>query len=650
MSAVGLTATLAWRWSPADEPKAKDKETKHTNRLAKETSPYLLLHAHNPVDWYPWGPEAFEKAKKENKLIFLSIGYSSCHWCHVMERQSFNDPAIAKLMNDWFVCIKVDREERPDVDNIYMTALHVQGSHGGWPLSMFMLPDGKPLGGGTYWPPEDRVEDGETIAGFKTILTKVHEDWQKRPDKLKELGGALADGVQRALTTPGKQVVPVVLNNELIQGAVDAAKEEYDPLHGGFGSPQRGFRGPKFPQAPVLQFLLAEYERSKNADLLKMLTHTLDRMALGGLYDHLGGGFHRYTVEREWKIPHFEKMLYDNAQLISVYSAAYRLTKKPLYRRVVEETIAFLKRDMSSGAGFYSALDADSEDEEGKYYLWTAKQIDQALPRDEAELFKSVYGVDKGPNFEDKFNILFLPQTYADAAAARQWSEDQLLTRLQPARAKLLAIRSKRPRPLLDTKILTGWNGLMIVALCDAGMALDRKDYVENAARTAAYLFSNFRHNDGYLFRTRPIVNGSLGDPKLHGCLEDYAFLVHGLLELHNATTEKRWLDSAVAVTSTMIDRFADTTNGGFYFTAKDQEQLFVRTKDQYDGATPSGNSVAALNLVRLAKKTGDAKFAKQAEATFQAFGRQLQANPGSLNMLARALMLWLENRREVGK
>ena len=640
-------AALTFLAVTADEPKPKDAKPANTNRLARETSPYLLLHAHNPVDWYPWGPEAFAKAKKENKLIFLSIGYSSCHWCHVMERQSFNNPAVAKLMNDWFVCIKVDREERPDVDNIYLTALQVQGSHGGWPLSMFLMPDGKPLGGGTYWPPEDQAVEGsdEKSPGFKIVLTKVHDDWQKRPDRLRDLADQLADGVTRAITPPGRQVVPLALTQELVQGAVDAAREEYDPVHGGFGSPSRGFRGPKFPQSPLLAFLFADYERTKKNETLAMLTTTLDHMAMGGIYDHLGGGFHRYTVEREWKIPHFEKMLYDNAQLLSVYSAAYRLTQKPMYRRVIEETVEFLKRDMSSSAGFYCALDADSEEEEGKYYVWTAQEIDTLLPREEAGLFKSVYGVDKGPNFENKLSILLLPQSYAAAAAARKLTEEQLLERLQPARRKLLEVRSKRTPPLLDTKVLTGWNGLVIAGLADAGKALNRNDYTARAAQTATFLLSNFRDRDGRLYRTRAVTGGGVGDAKLYGYLEDYAFFVHGLLNLHDATRKKEWLDAALALTNVMIENFADEKNGGFYFTGKDQEQLFVRTKDQYDGATPSGNSVAAMNLVRLAKKTGDARFAKQAESTFQAFGRQLQASGGSLSTMAEALAMWLEHK-----
>src|SRR5262249_29098799 len=432
----------------------------------------------------------------------------------------------------------------------------------------------------------------EKSPGFKTVLTKVHDDWQKRPDRLRDLADQLADGVTRSITPPGRQVVPLALTQELVQGAVDAAREEYDPVHGGFGSPSRGFRGPKFPQAPLLAFLFADYERSKKNETLAMLTSTLDHMAMGGIYDHLGSGFHRYTVEREWKIPHFEKMLYDNAQLLSVYSAAYRLTKKPMYRRIVEEPVTFLNRDMSSGTGYNSALEADSDDEEGKYYLWTSQEIDSLLPRDEGALFKSVYGVDKGPNFENKFSILLLPLPYADAAAARKLNEEQLLQRLAPARAKLLEARSKRPRPLLDTKILTGWNGLMIAGLADAGTALNRPDYIERATRLANTLLSDFRDKNGRLYRTRPSTNGNLGEGKLYGYLEDYAYVVHGLLNLHDATGEKEWLDAAVTLTNTMIENFADSSNGGFFFTAKDQEQLFVRTKDQYDGATPSGNSV----------------------------------------------------------
>jgi uncharacterized protein YyaL (SSP411 family) len=616
---------------------ADDPQPKPANRLAKETSPYLLLHAHNPVDWYPWGPEAFAKAKKENKLVFLSIGYSSCHWCHVMERQSFNNPAIAKLMNDWFVCIKVDREERPEIDNIYLTALQVQGSHGGWPLSMFLLPDGKPLGGGTYWPPEDQAVEGsgEKAPGFKTILTKVHEDWQKRPERLKDLASRLAEGVQQALATQGREVVPAALTADLVQGALDAAKEEYDPVHGGFGNPQRGFRGPKFPQAPLLDFLAYSAERGKKETAGPMLTNTLDRMAMGGIYDQLGGGFHRYSTEREWKVPHFEKMLYDNAQLVSIYSRAFRLTKNPTYRRVVDETLQFIAREMTSPQGaFYSALDADSDNEEGKYYIWTADEIEPLLPKEQATLFKKVYGVDAGPNFEGKYNILFLAKP-----------EEGVLSCLQPARLKLLQARSKRARPLLDTKVVTGWNGLMIAGYGDAAVALGEPRYAEIAERAAGFLLKNLRSKDGALLRTFSVTTDGQGHAKLNAYLEDYAFLVHGLLAHHDATGKKQWLDEAAALTNTMIDRYGDKTNGGFFFTSHDHEELFVRTKDQYDGATPCGNSMAALNLVRLAQKTGDARFAKEAERTLQAFGRQLQANPGSLNTMAQALATSLAHK-----
>ncbi len=616
---------------------AADEQPKHSNRLAKETSPYLLLHAHNPVDWYPWGPEAFAKAKKENKLVFLSIGYSSCHWCHVMERQSFNNPAIAKLMNDWFICIKVDREERPEIDNIYLTALQVQGSHGGWPLSMFMLPDGKPLGGGTYWPPEDQAIEGsdEKAPGFKTILTKVHEDWQKRPDELKQLANSLADGVKRALETQGRQVVPAALTADLVQGAIEAAKEEYDAKYGGFGNPQRGFRGPKFPQAPLLDFLVYAVEHGKKEAVGPMLTNTLDHMALGGIYDQLGGGFHRYSVDREWKVPHFEKMLYDNAQLVSVYSRAYRLTKNPAYRRVAEETLQFIAREMTSPQGaFYSALDADSEEEEGKYYIWTADGIDSLLSKDQAGPFKKVYSLDNGPNFEGRYNILLLSKFDEDA-----------LTGLQPARQKLLAARGKRARPLLDTKVVTGWNGLMIAGYADAAIALGQPRYAETAERAALFLLTKLRSKEGTLLRTFSLTSDGQGWAKLNAYLEDYTFLVHGLLVLHDATGKKQWLDEAAALTNAMIDRFGDKTGGGFFFTSHDHEELFVRTKDQYDGATPSGNSMAALNLVRLVRKTGDARFTKEAERTLQAFGRNFQANPGSLNTMAMALAMWLVDK-----
>src|SRR5262249_39271360 len=384
---------------------------KFTNRLARESSPYLLQHAHNPVDWYPWGPEAFAKAKKEKKLIFLSIGYSSCYWCHVMERESFANEEVAKILNQSFVCIKVDREERPDIDAVYLTALNVITKQaGGWPLNMFLTADGKPIVGMTYWPREDKEEGGRKVRGFKNVLKVMRDVQKKKPESLAEQGEHFARETEAFLSRATLGLALVDLDRTLVADARAEVKEEFDPVHGGFGSAQNKFRGAKFPRPPLLGLLVHEAARTKSAEATRMLTLTLDRMGRSGIYDQLGGGFHRYSVERTWTVPHFEKMLYDNAQLAEVYARAYALTKKPLYRRVVRETLAFVQREMTSpDGGFYSAIDAETEGEEGRIYVWTGREIDAALKdKKDAALFKKVYGADGPFNFEGKYYILTL--------------------------------------------------------------------------------------------------------------------------------------------------------------------------------------------------------------------------------------------------
>jgi hypothetical protein len=654
LRSIGLAICVTLLVVPLHADESKKPGKRPANRLAKETSPYLLLHAHNPVEWYPWGPEAFARAKKENKLIFLSIGYSSCYWCHVMERQSFMNEAIAKIMNEKFVCIKVDREERPDVDHIYMTALHAQGSRGGWPLSMFLTPDGKPIGGGTYWPPEDREVEGQKVRGFKTILNLVNDDWTNQRKPLMDHADRLADAVNQSLALGARKLLFVKLDKSLVQEGVQGVKDSHDALHGGFGNKERAFRGPKFPTPPMLELLLTHYEQTKDEASLKIITHTLDRMAMGGIYDHLGGGFHRYSVDREWKVPHFEKMLYDNAQLASVYSKAYRLTRRPMYRRVVEETLAFIEREMTSpDGGFYSALDAESEEEEGKHYVWTTTEIDATLTKEEATLFKKVYGVDQGPNFEGKAHVLLLPRQLSDAAAELKLTEDDLVARLQPAWAKLLKVRDKRPRPLLDRKVLTSWNGLMISGYAEAAMALDQPTYARRGERAAEFVLKHLRTKDGRLLRT---IGGGLTEStpltepaKYNAYLEDYSLFVNGLLGLHVATKQRRWLDEALALNQKMFDLFHDKEAGGFFFTSHDHEKLFARAKDQHDGAMPSGNSVAALNLVTLHRRTGEAKHRQQAEDAVRAFTASLKQSPDGMCTMVNALAMMLESA-ESGK
>ena len=629
----------------AADPPDKDKKPKHTNRLSKESSPYLLQHAHNPVDWYPWGPEAFAKAKKDGKLVFLSIGYSSCHWCHVMERETFQDEDVAKLLAKGFICIKVDREERPDVDHIYMTALSVMRQRGGWPLSMFLTADGKPILGGTYWPRDDKEIDGEKIRGFKTIVTLVHDFQTKSPDEISAQADKLASATREALIGAARGNALIDLDRALVAAAIDPLKERLDPEYGGFGNPTRKFQGTKFPTPPTLELLLYQSTRDKGKELGDALYLTLDKMAHGGIYDQLGGGFHRYSTERTWTVPHFEKMLYDNAQLVELYSLAFKRTKNPVYQRIVRETIGFVDRELSAPeGGFFSALDADSEGEEGKFYVWTAKEIDTVLGED-ADFFKRVYGADGQPNFEEKFIILTLPKPLAEVAKKRKMTEAELEAKLAPMRQKLLTVRGKRPRPFLDTKILTAWNGQMIAAYALAGQAFGEPKYTARAAKAADFLLKNLRDKEGRLLRTY-----SGGSAKLLGYLDDYAFLIHGLLCLHEATGEQKWLDEAKTLADTMNRRFKDPNGGGFFYTADDHEKLFARAKDQYDGAQPSGNSAAARGLVRIWVKTGDERYKVLARKSLKAFAGPLKLEPGSLSLMAVALGEFLDGEEKEKK
>jgi uncharacterized protein YyaL (SSP411 family) len=629
----------------------KDAKDRPTNRLARETSPYLLMHAHNPVDWYPWGPEAFARAKKEGKLVFLSIGYSSCYWCHVMERESFDNAEVAKLLNQWFVCVKVDREERPDIDAIYMTAVNVLGKSGGWPLSMFLTADGKPFFGGTYWPREDKVVEGETYPGFKTVLKLVHDFKGEHPKETQEQADKVAANTSDALEATSRGTALVELNRSRVAEAVDGVKEEFDPTYGGFGSRTRRFKGTKFPTPPYLELLLREAARTRSAELTEMVNVTLDHMARGGIYDQLGGGFHRYSTERTWTVPHFEKMLYDNAQLAEVYTQAYRLTKKPLYRWVVAQTLVFVEREMTSPeGGFYSALDAETGGEEGRFYVWTDQEIDAVLTdKALASVFRKVYGADGEPNFESKYHILTLPKPPDAPASKLKMTEEEVLARLAPACKKLFEARAKRPRPFLDTKVLTSWNGEMIAGFAVAGRLLGEQSFVRTAARAADFVLKHLRTPEGRLLRTFGSQPGQPGQARGNAYLDDYAFLVHGLLCLHDATDEKRWLDEAKALTDTMVQYYADKDRGGFFFTSNDHEKLFARSKDQHDGAQPSGNSVAARNLVRLWAKTGDDRYRALAEKTFKAFAGPLKLNPTSLTAMADALDLYLDSQ-EAGK
>jgi hypothetical protein len=615
---------------------------KHRNRLSKETSPYLLLHAHNPVDWYPWGEEALARAKKENKPIFLSIGYSSCHWCHVMERESFLDEEIAGVLNKHFVCVKVDREERPDVDAVYMASLHVfnrltgNGRGGGWPLSMFLTPEAEPFFGGTYFPARDG--DRGARMGFLTLVQRIVDIWEKNAEKLREDGKTLTRYVKTELEQPRAALKPVAITPELLAEVQSALTAQYDERHGGFGFAEEAPDRPKFPEPSKLLFLIENARRARALKLMdtpaeRQLINTLDQMARGGIRDHLGGGFHRYSVDRFWRIPHFEKMLYDNAQLISVYAEAYALTGRSDFRRVAEEIIAFAQREMSDKAGgFYSALDAESEGEEGRYYRWEAQEIEKRLDPAEWRLFGEIYGLNASPNFEEKFHVPQLAESLPRSAATRGETFEQLDNRLRPIREKLLAERGRRARPLTDTKILTSWNGLMIRGLADAGRLLKNPEYTSMATRTAEFALRSLRLPDGRLART-----WTQGQARLAAYLDDYAFMIDGLIALHRATGENRWLEEADKLQSEQNRLFTDPKNGGFFFTSHDHESLLARAKEITDGAEPSGNSVAACNLVYLAAALKQPVYRAQAKGTIESATMLWTLAPGSMPRLALA-------------
>ena len=607
--------------------KNPDGTWKWTNKLINETSPYLLLHAHNPVDWYPWGAEALERAKAEDKPIFLSVGYSTCYWCHVMERKVFADPDIAAMMNEMYINIKVDREERPDLDEIYMTATQIMTRGGGWPNSVFLTPDLHPFYAGTYFPPVD----SHNRPGFPRVLKTLHDYWANRREEVVEHGKKITEVIRQATGGRLVETEETPLERNLVTSAIEFLRSTYDSAYGGFGD------APKFPSPTNLELLLSEYDREDDEQLLEMITHTLDMMAYGGMYDQIDGGFHRYSVDERWLVPHFEKMLYDNAQLAKVYLLAYQRTEKPQYRRVADEIFDFVFREMTSPeGGFYSAIDAETDAEEGKYYVWTEEEIRDVLGRRKSKLLLKVYGVTKGPNFEGK-NVLYLPSPIAKVAKEEGKSEEGLLTELEPLKAKLLKAREKRERPLLDTKVIVNWNGLMIDAFALGYEVLKDIRYRNAAEQAATFILEEMKNSKGQLMHT---YRG--GVLKYDGYLDDYAFLVRGLLGLHQATGDKRWLNEARALTDTMVELFWDDTDGAFYFTLEGAEHLLVRTKQPYDSAIPSGNAVAANNLLSLAKITDTFDYFKLAEKTLQNFaGMMSKSSGGFMYMLLAANRYW---------
>jgi uncharacterized protein YyaL (SSP411 family) len=598
---------------------------KTPNRLITEKSPYLLQHAFNPVAWFPWGEEAFALARKENKPIFLSIGYSTCHWCHVMAHESFENPEVARLLNEYFVCIKVDREERPDLDQIYMAAVQALTGHGGWPMSVVLTPDLQPFYGGTYFPPEAR----QGLPGFAEMLTAVHDAWRDRPEKIAESAASITGHIRQKATDSGAGKIEA----DIFAKAFRQIAAEYDAEFGGFG------RAPKFPRPVLFNFLLRHAARTGEAQARDITYVTLRKMAAGGMYDHIGGGFHRYSVDAQWRVPHFEKMLYDQAQLAVSYLEAFQLGQDPFYANVAHDILDYVLRDMTSPeGGFYSAEDADSVQAgktevhgEGLFYLWTKEEIAAILGKEHGEIFSFHYGVleagnaldDPQKEFAGK-NILYVAHPLHETAERFRLPEEELSRLLERSRQKLQAAREQRPRPHLDDKIITSWNGHMISAFARAAQVLGEKRYLAAAERAAIFIRARLYDPDsGTLFRRYRDKDAGLA-----GQLDDYAFLVNGLLDLYEASFDITWLQLAMALTERQIALFADEAQGGFFETSGADQSVLVRLKTDYDGAEPTGNSVSALNLLRLAWITGNEDWLKRAGATIDAFGGRLNEYP----------------------
>ncbi|HEY2827807.1 MAG TPA: thioredoxin domain-containing protein [Pirellulales bacterium] len=594
------------------------------NRLAGETSPYLLQHQANPVDWYPWGPEALGRAKQEQKPIFLSIGYSACHWCHVMEHESFENDVIARLMNEGFVCIKVDREERPDLDHIYMNAVQLLTGRGGWPMSVFLTPDLQPFYGGTYWPPTARMG----MPGFDQVLQAVANAWKERREQAIEQAAELTGHISRMAELPS---AGGELSLKMIDAAGAALERSFDVQNGGFGG------APKFPHPMDLQVLLRLWKRHRRSGLLDLVTTTLDKMAAGGIYDHLGGGFHRYSVDERWLVPHFEKMLYDNSLLTTAYTEGFLATGNAEYARVARETCDYVLRDLTDPAGgFYSTEDADSEGEEGKFYVWTPQEIQAVLGADAAEIFCYVHDVTEPGNFEGQ-NILNLPKPIEVCAKIKQRDPTELRAELAASRPKLLEVRDRRIRPGRDDKVLVGWNGLMIDALARAAGVFDEPRYLVAAVKAAEFILRDMRRADGRLLHT-----WRSGKAKYDAYLDDYAALANALVSLYEATFEERYIEEAVRLVEIMLAHFVDVGGDGFFYTADDHEQLIARHKDIQDSSVPSGNALAATVLLRLGKLTGRAEYLEAAEKIFRMAGALLERAPTAAGQMLLALDMFL--------
>jgi len=605
-------------------------EKKSPNNLIKEKSPYLLQHARNPVNWYPWGQEAFQKAKREDKPVFLSIGYATCHWCHVMAHESFEDPEVARFLNAHFVSIKVDREERPDIDKIYMSVCQAMTGSGGWPLSVFLTPEGKPFFAGTYFPKLNRMG----MTGLMSLLNQIALMWHNERERLLKA----SEEITSAIKDHEDEKSGATLTLGTLKKGHDQLARAFDPEWGGFG------REPKFPTPHQLTFLLRWHLRSSNAQALTMVEKTLDAMRNGGIFDHIGFGFHRYSVDSRWLVPHFEKMLYDQAMLAMAYTEAFQVTGKAAFGRVAREIFAYVLRDMTDPeGGFYSAEDADSEGKEGLFYLWNPEEVKKILGEEAGGLFCRFYDITVSGNFEDDYSIPHIPVDAEDFIKKEGIAPEELENTLEDCRRKLFAAREKRVHPLKDDKIITSWNGLMIAALSKDSQVFGDNAYADAAANAAQFILKNLTTNDGRLLR-----RFRQEEALYPGYLDDYAFLVWGLIELYEATFDIFFLEEAVALNQAMLDIFWDDQHGGLYFTGKGNEALITQSKDLYDGALPSGNSVAALNFLRIGRITGNPELEKKAEQLIQVFSKDITSSPMAYTQLLEALDFMFGPAREV--
>jgi uncharacterized protein YyaL (SSP411 family) len=612
------------------------KERNNKNKLKNELSPYLLQHSNNPVNWYPWGNEAFNKAKKENKPIFLSIGYSTCHWCHVMAHESFEDDDVAKLLNNTFVCIKVDREERPDIDKIYMNICQMITGHGGWPLTIFMTPDKKPFFAGTYIPKKSQYG----IKGLLTIIPDIKKLWENKTNDLLKSANQITELLQKNTKKTG--------NDELSQETLNSAYEQlfntFDELYGGFGNQ------PKFPSPHNILFLLRYWKRSNNKYSLKMVINTLEQMRMGGIYDHIGFGFHRYSTDRKWILPHFEKMLYDQALLIMAYTETYQATQKQIFKKTAQEIIEYILRDMTSAeGGFYSAEDADSEGIEGKFYYWNYEELKRVLTNEELNFIEKIYNIGKEGNYKPevgkttKNNIFYQTSSIEDHAKFNQINEKDILEKLEEIRKKIFKTRKTRIHPEKDDKILTDWNGLMIAALAKSGQIFNNKMYIEKAENALNFILKNMMKKNGYLLHTY-----RKGKTNIEGYADDYAFLIWGLIELYQATFNPEHLKLAIDLNNNLLKHFWDKSDDGLFFTSDTNEKLLSRTKEIYDGAIPSSNSVTMYNLIILSRITGNIDLEKKARQIGKTFSSQISKIPSAYAQMMVGLDFMISQSFEI--